>query len=895
LRLQAVYTSLVVDGSVAVAREQHHVDHVRRLLHECDPGVAAPEQVRFLKAVPIDNDTHFLWQSLQESYRTDVPLDTIIADLPDDTLLDVAMSRPLLALEALQQAPRLVLLGEPGGGKSTVLRYLALLLAQKALGQCVTVPGWDDERVPVPILCPLGAVASTLAACGDADQALWQTLGELLDGKQGIRAGLRDHLKPALRSGGVLLLFDGLDELPTSGSNPRQQIAHAVRRFAAEAPVTPIVVTSRVLAYQAEGDWKLPDEEGWQVRTIQPLAFGQVRQFVHQWYRELADQEPTLSLEQATQRAQTLIADLEANERLKPLVRSPLLLTMLSILHSNRNHLPQNRAQLYEECVELLLDRWDTVRTPGMQRPGLLERLGNIPNLEIDQIRGMIHKLAVQAHSKPPGDDGRGLLDGVALEGEMLRFFRRLGCDDPAAKVEIVIQLLQETAGLLEARADDQYAFPHLTFQEYLAACGLADDAEMVARAYSLWTGTDADRWREVLLLLAGRLRIQGLRTVEREGLPWLKHLLNRRIGRKEKTATQRRRDAALAALTYIEYGESKALVNSQVDVVAEVEEPLRAALVDLLAEHEPAVPQSDRITAGFLLGELGDPRFPVTIEEWQHSIVYERNEEFGSPNGYWSYVRPGTYQIGGWEDGEESADITLPGFWIARYPVTVAQYAMFIEDGGYQQQDYWTPEGWKWKVEHQIRRPRHWNDKKYNHCNQPVIGLTWYEAVAFSSWLDEQLTNILKMEGRVRLPTDAEWEIAAAYDATFCRGTFPWGEDNPDLSHAIHAESGLDSPVSVGTCLAGVAACGALDLAGNVYEWIASKFDTYPHGAAELISDFTDEVMETVERGGSYWFGDVRCDKREVNRAVGDGFHNNDGFRIILAPRNATATQEDD
>jgi formylglycine-generating enzyme required for sulfatase activity len=531
----------------------------------------------------------------------------------------------------------------------------------------------------------------------------------------------------------------------------------------------------------------------------------------------------------------------------------------------------------------------------------LLERLGNIPNLESDQIRGMIHKLAVQAHSKPPGDDGRGLLDGVALEGEMLRFFRRLGCDDPAAKVETFIQILQETAGLLEARADDQYAFPHLTFQEYLAACGLADDADMVARAYSLWTGTDADRWREVLLLLAGRLRIQGLRTVEREGLPWLKHLLNRRIGRKEKTATQRRRDAALAALTYIEYGESKALVNSQVDVVAEVEEPLRAALVDLLAEHEPAVPQSDRITAGFLLGELGDPRFPVTIEEWQHSIVHERNEEFGSPNGYWCYVRPGTYQIGGWEDGEESADITLPGFWIAKYPVTVAQYRVFVEDGGYDNnaERWWTPNGWKWKLDNNHQEPFEWAEAQENGWNRPMVDGIWYEAVAFCNWLTEQLRDVLSEKYTLRLPTEAEWEASAAYDNDMRRHTYPWGEEEPSLERAVYGYVGPYSPVATGTCPLGKGKCGAMDLLGHQLELTLSSARAYPiidylHDIVTI--DYASDEENVASRGfyNLHFHESHSLGFRAIDTPSPQGGRPIRGFRIVLAPRDPTATHED-
>jgi formylglycine-generating enzyme required for sulfatase activity len=522
-----------------------------------------------------------------------------------------------------------------------------------------------------------------------------------------------------------------------------------------------------------------------------------------------------------------------------------------------------------------------------MQRPGLLERLGNIPNLEIDQIRGMIHKLAVQAHSKPPGDDGRGLLDGVALEGEMLRFFRRLGCDDSAAKVEIFIQLLQETAGLLEARADDQYAFPHLTFQEYLAACGLADDADMVSRAYSLWTSDDADRWREVLLLLAGRLRIQGLRTVEREGLPWLKHLLNRRIGRKEKTATQRRRDAALAALTYIELGESKALVNSQIDVVAEVEEPLRAALVDLLAEHEPAVPQSDRITAGFLLGELGDPRFPVSIEEWQHSIVHERNEEFGSPNGYWCYVRPGTYQIGGWEEGEESADITLPGFWIAKYPVTVAQYRVFVEDGGYDSnaERWWTPNGWRWINDRKNKQSSEWNTSPYSTPNRPVIHVVWYETTAFASWLMTQCRFHLPADYTIRLPTEIEWEVAAAYGHNRQRHRYPWGEQTPSSQFAHYSESNSEhrSRSPIGCYIQGISSCGACDMVGNVWEWTTSTYHDYPEHV-EAVSDFVMDDWDVTVRGSSLGMPHthLQCSTREKIIPTGGMIV---GFRLVIVP----------
>jgi formylglycine-generating enzyme required for sulfatase activity/energy-coupling factor transporter ATP-binding protein EcfA2 len=803
--------------------------------------------------------------------------------------------RPQLATEAIRRNQRLVLLGEPGSGKSTVLRYLALLLALRIQGEQVTLPpGWDDSFLPVPLFCPLGTVAELLRSTQpDPDQALWQAIQQAFDDKQGSRAGLRDHLLDAIRRGGVLLLFDGLDELPTSDDNPRQQVAQAIGRFAIRtAPDAHIVVTSRTKPYQESPAWQLPAAEGWAVRTIAPLAFGQVRQFVQQWYRELAN---TLD-EPAEDRAGRLIDALQTtgNDRIQKLIESPLLLTMLAILHYNRNELPDDRVDVYEQCVQLLLDRWEPVRTPGVHRQGLLARLG-IPNLKREQLREKLHELALQAQAQPPSDDGRGLLARYDLKGRMQEFFQQLHADDAAAKVDIFIDGLVKEAGLLQAPTDDRYAFPHLTFQEYLAACGLADKRDMVNVAYGYWSGSDAGRWREVLLLFIGRLRSREgsfSLNVERDAIPWLDRLTAKKVRKNQpKDPAQRARDAALAALSYRELGGKTALAGISIDVEAKVEEPLRAAITDLLATPDSGVVLEDRLTAARVLADLDDPRYPVSRDEWRQETA-RRNETFGQPDGYWCYVRPGTYTIGGWEEGKESADHKLPAFWIARYPITVAQYAAFIADGGYQNEGYWTPEDWEWIQGDNRTQPWGWDNSKYNSPNQAVIGVSWYECMAFCNWLTAQLADTLPAGYAVQLPTEAEWEAAAAYDEEMQRRTYPWGEEEPTPEHAIFEDdqgNRLGAPAPVGVCPIGAAACGALDLGGQVWEYCRSSYGAYPWGANEEEQEFKRDNVDVPLRGGSWFYNrtSVRCAARGGSYPGSDGVGSgNGGFRVLLSPR---------
>jgi formylglycine-generating enzyme required for sulfatase activity len=207
----------------------------------------------------------------------------------------------------------------------------------------------------------------------------------------------------------------------------------------------------------------------------------------------------------------------------------------------------------------------------------------------------------------------------------------------------------------------------------------------------------------------------------------------------------------------------ARLLVASGADADPAMVDAVRQRGIADITAPQRTVPE--RMAAGQALGLMGDPRFLVTIAAWQHEMA-QRSEQFGTPAGYFCSVRPGTYQIGGWEDDEPAADITLPAFWIARFPITVAQYAPFVAAGyGKDAERWWTREGWQWKQKRGRTQPYSWNESPYDGPNQPMIGVTWYEAAAFCAWLTAQLQDALPAGYVIRLPTEAEWEAAAAYD----------------------------------------------------------------------------------------------------------------------------------
>ncbi len=914
IALLKVYTTLTTDHLLPAGPFTLGHDDLRKQLDATDPDTVLPEQVRLPvldsrtsddprgvtsgPPQPITLGDRALSQVWQEARRT----------LDGRGTQSGQWYRPEGLIAAVGQGqgrPRMVLMGSPGSGKSTGMRHLTVFIATALLS--------GTKTLRIPFFCPLGPVAQALGddPTKDVDTLVDALLRPAL-GAGGLRADLRPQVQAAIIAGNAFLFFDGLDEVsgvpePTNAGarSRRERVADAIRAFAHQVGTAPVVVTCRTRPYEQDAAWQL--REGWALRRLQPFAFGQVRSFITKWYAATClDGQGRYTHDEAVARAERLIALLEQPERaaLRGLSASPLLLTMLVLLDYNNTRMPERRADVYEELVKLLLDRWEGVRSSDVdRRPQRLGARLGMAHLTVEDLRPALHELAFTAHGQQV--DGRGVLTGPLLRATLDAFFaRKLNPAQPkAARAEAVraseqfMGLLLEESGLLLEEADETYVLPHLTFEEYLAACHLAGrDGQGIELAYRQWV-SGGERWREVARLLMGRL----LRQEKFDNLfLWLQRLVALRDGGTPRPMLQRQRDALLAADCYAELGRGEAFANTAHDILR-VEDDLRAALVALLERPDPAVRLPERLEAGDALAALGDPRFPVAVAQWQSELA-QRNEQFGVPSGYLCYVPGGRYQIGDWPDaadGEEGivdklqgvarrlinrgTQIALQPFWLARFPVTVAQYMPFVTEGyGEGAERWWLPESWAWRQEQKRTAPPYWNRADYRGPNQPVVTVTWHEATAYGAWLTEQLAAVLPTGHVVRLPTEAEWEVAAAYDALGKRHLYPWGNEAPTVERAIYDESTLGRPAPVGCCPAGTAACGALDLAGNVWELTASAYGAYPAGSHEPQKHFTGG--QTAWRGGSWAQSSsyVRCGARDRYNLFAGNYY---GFRLVVAP----------
>ncbi len=828
--------------------------------------------------------------------------------------------------------PRLLIMGDPGSGKTTLLRHIAVVCAQELLRK----PGRQRLRstygwpvAPFPIYIPLRALRDAAIKNCPLLESYAKMLREVTLLGEVVRDLPDDFFQRRVERGGCIILLDAFDEL--RDPQARKWLGQLVANLHAGTKGAPnrIVVTSRIFGY--ENQLRV---HGFTHRRLADLSDEQVNMFIHQRYNALAKINISAAGEKdLTVRARRLISRLTDNHGLRRLRRNPFLLSLIVSVHlKSPRELPRQRHALYERTMAMLVEEWDRWKDDELD----LEPTTSGADLEADLKLRLLYELAWTMYERTldtPDDRSHTMIIRSAAEqvlattlreipsisagrtGTALDSFCRSEADRWLRNLSDRGGVLQEL-GNVEHSDEAQIQFAHQTFQEYLASQAIdssTPDTQRLRtnRLYERWND---ERWREVLLLyssttaaptallnfllahnheyadqLAGAVLAEQPRRLEQAPLEETLERLRRRLFSATVPATS----AVEALNTLAETGLDPVKAVLEQAALRSPHLVVRLRAIERLAGMEPNRPASAQLAAPIqtlmlnIIETEQDSRLRLAA-----SFALARGDPRFGNDGYIPalvHVPAGPFLMGSKPDDKEAESyekpqrqIELPAFWIAKTPVTNAQWRYFIEAGGYRQRRYWSRAGWRWlrcgwepKLDYTtpqiiaifvlgplfdplvgllLRRqafcqphPESWDDPNWNGANQPVTGISFYEAEAYCRWLSEQTGHPF------RLPSEAEWEKAA-------RGVdgrrYPWGE-TWETGRCNSREERIDKPTPVGSFPRGAGPYDTLDMAGNVWEWCATPWrSVYAWGKPDLGDRLLNILVwwlnARVLRGGS-------------------------------------------
>lgn len=692
---------------------------------------------------------------------------------PEHDQAEAAIGLHRVLEHAAQAGCRVVVLtGPPGAGKSTHLRRMALWLSRRS----ARTLGLPVDTVPVRL--SLGELPADVDGFREAVAACLRR-DDRLDGPVVDALLRREHL---------LLLVDGLDELPTAEQRARamQWLARGLH----EHPGARFVFAHGPLVREDEPSWPCPVVEA----RLPPLDEAQARALVEQWLRASAPEAGT-SPAQVRRLADALWAELATLEarttRALELTRNPLMLSVLCAVYRARGRLPTRRVELHEQSLQVLVQQW-------CSKGQLPRRFGD------REARQVLQPLAHWLHGERGRTHAEGRALAAMLEPHLVASLRHEPID-----AEAFLREVAAADGILTTSGRGVYGLLHPCVQQYLCARYLRSLShgdlgvlvELAERFGDPW-------WREVtiLLLALGEPALLG---------PLMQRVVQRpAFAQSVDLAIECYREAAGATPGPFEallleppedQPERWARQLAAAQVLAEVDAERLWAIAPRLREH-PHAPLRR------LLGHEG----PVT--------------RIGARSGYALVEVPaGRFEMGspprehGRRGGEGPRhEVELDGFLIGKHPVTNEEYACYL------------------RANPEAPAPAYWADARYNQPRQPVVGVSWHEAMAYCAWAG------------LTLPTEAQWERA-------CRGgtqTAYWsGRDELALARAgwtagrsearLHAVGELEPN-----------AFGLHDVHGNVWEWCLDDFGDYedhPPGPGDGLRHAPTAGGNRVIRGGSW------------------------------------------
>ena len=775
------------------------------------------------------------------------------------------LSRTDVALaEVLATPGHLVFIGAAGCGKSTLLRLVATILAagDEALARDELAIEGEPGALPLPVFLALR----------DFEHACQSQPGIYRRDVDGLLCFLDDHFQRwhsdarvppgfvsgLVRAGRAWLLLDALDEV--ADFDHRITVRQVIEQLANVFPGNRLLVTARVAAYST-ANTRL--DERFTVATVRDLTREQWAPLVERLYAGL-EADPGV----AAERARLLLERIDSAPALQEMVKTPLMVWTATMIHFAERELPEQRAELYRAYVDVLLG--ERLHEEESAESAQVLREARWP---MEDRRLYLTYAAYQVHQEAEDERSGGEHQALVIVDErdlvrrilapFLADYLGLGQHQARREAQDFVALMAERSGLLHPH-EEGYSFgDHLTVQEFLAANYLVDNL----RGSGEWTEFLQNHagqtwWREVFLLMAGYL------------LQWpqqARRFLLAELGKLPDEGDAHAYGLAWAGRALLE------IPAKRVGWHATVRDELARRLVKVLWQNPPTTSVAARVEAGDVLGLVGDPRFSGEI----------LMPEFIAIPGGRFWMGSEETEEGVRENEVPRHEVELDAFALARYPTSNAMFRCFVEAGGYGEERWWSeaqaagvwlPDGTvrDWLSEEPRDTPAYWGDTSLNGSNQPVVGVTWYEAVAYCRWLTDALAD----GHAYRLPTEAEWERAA-------RGPegqrYPWG-DEWAKGRANTKELNLERTTPVGIFADGASAEGVLDLSGNVWEWCSTLHRAYPYDGSDGREDPGSKDLRVL-RGGAYWNDRdaVRCACRSDGVPVGRyDFY---GFRVARGP----------
>lgn len=738
----------------------------------------------------------------------------------------------------LQLYHQVIIFGEPGFGKTTILKYLALFTANNT-----AVGKYGIQRDAIPVYISLAAFCNQGLSIKDYIIALYK---RLVNDKE----DFEKYISEKMNKGEVVILLDGLNDVSLDTQN---QIIRQINTLCVNCTKMKIVIATR--EYRS-----IPHLKIFKAAKIQSFSTDLIEKYTESIIKSEID-----APNKARESKLKFINAISKKTHLFQLAQNPLFLSILVMLYLRQKELPDTRIELYNTYVE------DLIPSTCISEDGLCTK------------ERIIRVLAYIAYNMTRNDSHNSFVTLSALKSYVIAFFEKKVGDekwDALEKTQLLLEKVIGKIGVFTYEAESLgYSIKQASIKDYLSALNICYDLEdyVDSRKKGRYRHKEIvdillpdEKWHEILKLVVEYLAVVN------SSLCDVLEMVSYALKYEVKWSTELQAKCSIIA------GECLILISGKtIGDMQDCTMNCQQLMINIL-ENE-LLSSSIHIGAARVLSHIGDPRIIQNLQvpeminikpgsfvkgadscevkaliDEASKVVLEKEDMW--IQNYWKEILLSEVSE------KKKVTITKP-FRISKYPITNLQYQIFLDNTNYH-----VP-GWGDDKKGALYT---WNEETRRcnpaYSNSPVVLVSWYDANNYCKWLSKQTGRTF------RLPSEDEWEYAARGEKS---KKYPWGNEWKE-DYANTLESGLNDIVPVGCFEQGKSDFGLMDCSGQIWEWTNTNDTVLWKKAWPSHMRSADDTEAYIVRGGAWDDISVfaRCSSRGPNGA--SFFEHYIGFRIV-------------